>query len=115
MTREEAIYEIRHVNVMIVSKEARNMAIKALEQDSYQCDGCVNEDKEALLKYYQDKDTVKKVIKKDKNGYPHYRCGGCGKLICVRHRYCHQCGQKINENELIDEILGKYDPYESEG
>ena len=35
MTREEAIYEIRHVNVMIVSKEARDMAIKALEQDKW--------------------------------------------------------------------------------
>lgn len=44
MTKEEAIYEIKHVNVMIVSKEARDIAIKSLEA----WDKVINEIKEMI-------------------------------------------------------------------
>ena len=64
MTKEEAIFEIEHVNVMIVSKEARDIAIKSLQA----WDKVINEIKE-MIEFNSDGDYISEA--------------GCGMEDCL--------------------------------
>ena len=114
MTPEEAIYVIKEYKPILgfeKYREALNMAIETLKEiQQYRKIGTVEECQEAVEKQRpkEPKDSLKIEPVIDENGAyvdadvtVYLLCPNCGEMVGIDEnvdKFCHECGQAIDEN-----------------